>query len=129
MNYIATSNSTAIEKSSTTYTEVLELTDELIDQSNIDYIKTVNQLRDSLVGSYSILTDEDAAEVNDMLQYWGAIHLFGQPTIPYTTVDYRIVENNKRNMELVNLLNNIEKSDYTTEQEQFQELASIIIGE
>lgn len=69
MSYIAIDKNTAKETTTNILVVEIQDTDELIDRNNVEYIRNINLLNVSLNGSYEPITDGEAAEVNDMLQY------------------------------------------------------------
>lgn len=133
MSYIAIDKNNAKETTTNILVVEVQDTDELIDRNNVEYIKNVNLLNVSLNGSYEPITDGDAAEVNDMLQYWGAIHMFGEEPIISTT-DLGIQKSNIKIMETMNLINaNMNgiaaQTDLEEREATYEVLANRIMGE
>ena len=77
MEYIANTSNSAINTISQVFVVEVKDTDELVDKNNVEYIQNANLTSVSLNGEYQVISEDEAAEVNDMLQYWGSIHMFG----------------------------------------------------
>ena len=69
MDYIAVNNSSVYENTQSIVVLKVDDTDELIDINNVEYIQNINLINTSYSGSYGPITEQEAAEVNDMLQY------------------------------------------------------------
>jgi len=69
MEYIANTSNSAINTISQVFVVEVKDTDELIDRNNVEYIQNANLMNVSLNGDYQVISEDEAAEVNDMLQY------------------------------------------------------------
>ena len=69
MEYIAISKDTVINSTPQILVVEVKDTDELIDRNNVEYIQNANLISVSLNGDYQVISEDEAAEVNDMLQY------------------------------------------------------------
>lgn len=140
MDYIAVNNSSVYENTQSIVVLKVDDTDELIDINNVEYIQNINLINTSYSGSYGPITEQEAAEVNDMLQYWGAIHMFGKEEIlNKTDIKYTNVRVDDYNIALISQpditdalfgLGNYDEESYT--EEQLHEIESIynnILGE
>ena len=129
MEYIAVNNSSVYENTQSILVLKVDDTDELIDINNVEYIQNINAIDVSFNGTYGPLTEREAAEVNDMLQYWGSIHMFGTETLPNKTQLAKTTENNIKVIDVLNALNGKTGIDAEKEEQEFQDMASIIMGE
>ena len=119
MEYIATNNNSAINTISQVFVVEVKDTDELIDKNNVEYIQNTNLFNVSLNGDYEVISEDEAAEVNDMLQYWGSIHMFGTEIVPITTT---ALQNKQENIYFLKLYDGFnyqinETEDFLTDEE------------
>lgn len=116
MEYIATSNNKAINSTPQILVVEVKDTDELIDRNNVEYIQNANLMNVSLNGDYQVISEDEAAEVNDMLQYWGSIHMFGTEIVPIATTALNNKNENIYFLRLYSMLNdqlNIDEDVFT----------------
>ena len=115
MEYIAISNNKAINSTPQILVVEVKDTDELIDKKNIEYIQNTNSIEVALAGDYEIISDSESAEVNDMLQYWGSIHMYGTEYIPEIKPEEEITSFGVYSIEIVEngyMMNELRISDY-----------------
>ena len=129
MEYIANTSNSAINTISQVFVVEVKDTDELIDRNNVEYIQNANLMNVSLNGDYQVISEDEAAEVNDMLQYWGSIHMFGTEIVPMSTQLYNTIQSNLKIIETVSLMNGKSKESYIEDEKTFEQLASVIMGE